>query len=270
MENRILVGTSGYSYGEWVTSGFYPEGTRSGAMFGEYAKVFPVTELNYTWYQMPRRQAVESMAALAPPGFLVAAKLNRRLTHEIEESEWRGHAGQFRDGISPLVQSGRLVAVLIQFPPSFTRVTASRRYLGALLSELEGLPLAVEFRHVSWADEKVFEEFSRRRVTLVAVDTPALPRLFPRLDVVTNPDLFYVRFHGRNLSGWRSGNMQQQFDYDYSDAELREWSDSIIPSMAAQAKTGLLFFNNHVRAQAPKNAQRMMALLAQAGLLESG
>jgi hypothetical protein len=38
-------------------------------------------------------------------------------------------------------------------------------------------------------------ELARRRVSLVTVDAPELAGLFPSLDVVTNPDLIYVRFH---------------------------------------------------------------------------
>ena len=55
---RLLVGTSGYSYGEWVDAGFYPPGTKSGKMLPVYARTFPITELNYTWYQMPKQMAV--------------------------------------------------------------------------------------------------------------------------------------------------------------------------------------------------------------------
>jgi uncharacterized protein YecE (DUF72 family) len=100
----------------------------------------------------------------------------------------------------------------------------------------------------------------------VGVDEPDLPGLFPPLDVVTNPDLFYVRFHGRNAKGWRSGNMQLQFDYSYSDDELRQWVENKIEPMSARTRRGILFFNNHVRAQAPQNAQRMVKLLQQRGL----
>ena len=63
--------------------------------------------------------------------------------------------------------------------------------------------------------------------------------------------------------------MQNQFDYDYSDAELSEWIDKRIMNMADQAKAGYLLFNNHVRGQAPKNAQVMMRLLRQAGLVDA-
>jgi uncharacterized protein YecE (DUF72 family) len=51
---RLRVGTSGYSYAEWVNTGFYPPGTRSGQMLPLYAQTFPITELNFTWYQMPK------------------------------------------------------------------------------------------------------------------------------------------------------------------------------------------------------------------------
>lgn len=36
--------------------------------------------------------------------------------------------------------------------------------------------------------------------------------------------------------------------------------------MSRQAQRGVLFFNNHVRAQAPRNAERMAELLKDRGL----
>jgi uncharacterized protein YecE (DUF72 family) len=200
-ECRLLVGTSGYSYAEWVDAGFYPPGTSSSRMLPLYARRFPIVELNYTWYQMPRADAVERLGRRGPQGFYFTAKLTRTLTHEVDPSRWRSDAERYRRGIVPLLQSGQLKAVLVQLPPSFDRRPANRRYLAALLDILEGLPLAVEFRHVSWAVDRVFEGLRQRRVALVNVDVPPLPHLFPSLDVVTCPELFYVRFHGRNTAG---------------------------------------------------------------------
>jgi uncharacterized protein YecE (DUF72 family) len=262
---RLFVGTSGYSYTEWADAGFYPPGTKSGKMLPLYARHFPVTELNYTWYQMPRAEAIERQRKLSPPGFLFAAKLTRTLTHEIDPHNWSEQALLYRNGVSPLMQAGQLLSVLIQFPPSFTRTPPNRKHLAVLLDRLYGMPLAVEFRHRSWATDPVFAELQRRKVTLVSVDEPDLPDLFPALDVVTNPDLFYVRFHGRNARSWRSGNMQHQFDYSYSDEQLHEWAEEKIKPMTSQANRGVLFFNNHVRAQAPENAGRMAGLLAEKG-----
>lgn len=263
---QLRVGTSGYAYSEWIEAGFYPAGTASDRMLPLYAQHFSSTELNYTWYQMPRPGAVDRQRRHVPATFIFTAKLTRTLTHDIDPKTWPEQAALYRDGIAPLSQSGQLAAVLIQLPPYFSRTPGRRRQLAALLNALEGLPMAVEFRHRSWVNDRVFDELARRRVTLVNVDIPDLPGLFPALDIVTHPDLFYIRFHGRNARGWRSGNMQQQFDYNYSEAELLAWVREKIIPMTRHAKQGVLFFNNHVRAQAAANARKMIQLLKQEGL----
>ncbi len=247
----IFIGTSGYSYTEWVDSGFYPTGTRAPDMLPLYARTFPVVELNYTWYQMVRAEAISRMIIKAPESFLFAAKLTRTLTHE-RDRDPQQELKAYRKGIEPLRK--QLAAILIQLPPYFKWTPANRRYLAELLDGLQGLPLAVEFRHVSWARDSVFAELERRQVTLVTVDAPELPGLFPCLDVVTNPALLFIRFHGRNQMGWKSGNMQKKFDYSYTKTELEEWNRRYLTPMRSRANRGILFFNNHVRAQAPANA----------------
>ena len=261
----LFIGTCGYSYAEWIDSGFYPDGTHSSNMLAHYTDAFNATELNYTWYQMPKAPAIERMCTGVPEDFRFAAKLTRTMTHEIKKGQWPGEVALFRDGIAPLVRHGKLLCILIQLPPYFQRTPKFRQYLAALLDELAGLPLAVEFRHDSWAHDKVFSELARRNVSLVCVDEPELPGLFPRLDAVTSTDLFYVRLHGRNSAGWRSGNMQKQFDYNYNDWELKALADVIRTAMMPEAQTGGIFFNNHVRGQAPQNALRLASLLCGPG-----
>ena len=265
-QSRIFVGTSGYSYTEWAEAGFYPAGIKSDAMLSHYARHFPITELNYTWYRMPRAETIAGQIRKAPPGFRFAAKLTRTLTHEIDPDSWPAEARQYRDGIAPLVQSNQLAAILVQLPPGFDRTRTNRQHLAAPLDALAGLPVAVEFRHRSWVNDRVFQELERRGVCLVGIDAPALTHLFPPLDIVTSPDLFYVRFHGRNARGWGSGRKQLQFDYDYATAELQAWITERIVPMCEKAHTGILFFNNHVRAQAPANARKMVSLLKAEGL----
>jgi uncharacterized protein YecE (DUF72 family) len=259
---RLRIGTSGYSYAEWTEAGFYPPGTRAGHMLSLYARRFSTTELNFTWYQMPKADALRRMQAQVPDSFRFAVKLTRTMTHEIDPETWPDGVRAFRDGIAPLILAGQLAAVLVQLPPSFRRSPDNRRYLARLLDALGGLPLAVELRHASWAADKVFADFEARGIALVAVDVPDLPGLFPPTDVVTRPDLLYVRLHGRNVRGWRSGKMHQQFDYDYTDDELQGWIETRLRPMIRQARAGVVYFNNHVRAQAPRNAERLVDLLA--------
>ena len=262
---RLYVGTSGYSYTEWTEAGFYPPGSGGVDLIAWYARCFSVTELNHTWYQLPRAETIERQRRQVSLHFRFAAKLTRSLTHEIDFQRRPALASGFRDGIAPLTQSGQLAAILVQLPPTFDRTLRHRRLLAALLDLLCDLPLAVEFRHRSWADDRVLQELERRRIALVVADGPQLPDRFPVLAAVTNPELFYIRFHGRNARGWRSGNMQKQFDYNYGIEELHDWSAATIPKMASRAHTGIIFFNNHVRAQAPQNARMLIEQLATQG-----
>jgi uncharacterized protein YecE (DUF72 family) len=48
---------------------------------------------------------------------------------------------------------------------------------------------------------------------------------------------------------------------------LREWADKTITPMTRHAGSGVIFFNNHVRAQAPKNARRLISQLIEKSLL---
>lgn len=259
-DSPLYIGTCGFSYPEWINTGIYPSGTKSAQMLSLYSRLFPVVELNYTWYQMIRAEAMERMLTGLDSALLFCAKLTRTMTHEISEN-WSDQAGQFLHGVRPLMRSKRLLAVLVQLPPSFRRTPENRSYLAHLLDSLQALPLAVEFRHRSWAHDSVFKSLEQRRITLVSVDVPALPDLFPALDIVTNPDFFYLRLHGRNLQGWRSGSKQQQFDYNYTTDELEEWGQKRIPKMRWACGKGIILFNNHVAGQAVRNAQAMADLL---------
>lgn len=266
LDARVLyVGTSGYSYPEWVDAGFYPQGTKQAQMLNLYLERFSAVELNYTWYQMPKAEGIERQRRQTPPTFRFAAKLTRTLTHEVT-ADWRKQADAYRDGIVPLVEARQLAAVLIQLAPDFTYTIANRRYLAALLKALQGLPLAMEFRHISWAQTRVYAELTRQRVALVAVDAPALPQIFPAVAEVTHPDWFYIRFHGRNAKGWQSGQAEQKFHYDYAEGELTESLEQRIVAMNSRAPTGYVFFNNHYGGLAPKNALRFKTLAHKYGL----
>lgn len=56
--------------------------------------------------------------------------------------------------------------------------------------------------------------------------------------------------------------MQKKFDYDYGEAELQQWCERYLASMAQRSDQGIIFFNNHVRSQAPRNARLLFSLIA--------
>jgi uncharacterized protein YecE (DUF72 family) len=259
---RVLIGTSGYSYDDWVGP-VYPEGTRKQDFLGLYAAEFPIVELNFSYYQQPSARTLERMLAATPSPFQFALKAHRSMTHEIGPT-WEQDITAFREGLAPLQESGRLAAVLAQFPNGFAYTPESRTRLARLCDALKGLPLAVEFRRAEWQREQVTAGLRERGVALVSVDEPALPGLMAPTAETTGP-FGYVRLHGRNAKNWWTGDNASRYDYLYAPSELSEWTERI-RALLARAPTVLLFFNNHWRGNAARNAREMRLILEAEGL----
>jgi uncharacterized protein YecE (DUF72 family) len=218
---------------------------------------------------MPKAANLERMLATGGPHLTFSIKAYRSLTHVINPSSWERDAKIYREAIDPVLQAGRLEAVLFQFPPKFTYDADKRRYLGRLLTYFKEVPLAVEFRTPEWYTSRVMEGMRKRGVSLVSLDMPELPELPPLMDVVTAP-FAYIRLHGRNGEAWHGSDEVARYDYFYRDSELEAWADRI-KRIAVQADRILIYFNNHARGQAVKNAQTLAAILDKAGLFsESG
>ena len=108
-EQAVCIGTCGFSYPEWIETGVYPAGTKSAHMLTLYSELFPVVELNYTWYQMPKVEPLLRMVNRVSPSFLFTAKLTRTMTHEVSD-EWQKQARLYCQGVEPLLDSGHLLA----------------------------------------------------------------------------------------------------------------------------------------------------------------
>src|SRR3990170_8458163 len=65
----IRLGTSGFSYDDWVGA-FYPPGLPKREWLAYYAREFDTVELNVTYYRIPDRRPVVGWAERTPPGFL--------------------------------------------------------------------------------------------------------------------------------------------------------------------------------------------------------
>lgn len=254
----ILVGTSGYSYREWVGP-VYPEKTRQSEYLAVYATMFPVVELNFSFYRQPEPAMLERMVSTSRGKIGFTVKAFRELTHEVSAGRFEAVVNQFRQEIQPLRQADKLDCVLLQFPYSFHYTRPNREYLAKLIDRMAAFPLAVEFRNSEWFHDRVFEGLRRFGVSVVSVDEPRLPKLPPPVEDVTAP-LAYVRMHGRNAKQWWDGQDGIRYDYNYSDDELREWLPRIA-AIAEKAAKLLVFFNNHWRGQAAQNAKRLTELI---------
>ena len=277
----ISIGTSGYSFADWVGS-FYPPGTRSGEFLGYYATQFDCVEVNSTYYGIPAPRVLESMEKKTPAGFRFIVKLNQAMTHEYSAEP--ALYEKFLDVLEPLKAAGKYHGLLAQFPWAFRRDERSKAHLELLRERLPDEPLWVEFRHDSWMHPKLAAWLSERALGYCIVDEPALPGLVPPVTHVTN-GIAYVRFHGRNATHWwgstgrvpggaslareaaaparsapKARGDQLRYDYNYSERELMEWVKRI-NELAKQAKQTYLFFNNCHAGQAARNAKLMEELL---------
>lgn len=254
---EILIGTSGYYYQDWVGP-VYPENTKKEEFLGYYSRIFPFCELNFSYYQMPRRSRLINLMNSSPKDFRFAVKAHKSLTHE-RSPHPEEYASEFYHAVTALADENRLAAVLLQFPYSFHHTTENRKYLAALVDQLKGLPLCVEFRNREWMLEKVYDGFKERGACFVQTDLPELDNLPLPTSTVTS-DIGYIRFHGRNNDNWWDGDNTSRFDYLYNDHELQSWICRI-EEMASKVSSLFIAFNNHHKGQAVQNAMQIYNLL---------
>jgi uncharacterized protein YecE (DUF72 family) len=251
---KIWIGTSGYSYPDWVGE-FYPPGTRSNKMLPYYCRHFPLVELNFTFYRPPTRAMLARLADNTPERFSFLVKLPRSLSHEQSTDDLAG----FRDAVAELQRREQLMGVLCQMPQSTHYEKKSLHWLKKLGDELSDFRPAVELRHHSWWREDLPDWMAAHHLDLVAVDVPDLPALFPR-GWVQSGRRAYVRLHSRNAGNWYHGD-KERYDYSYSDRELLEWVESLRTAARERTEEVLFLFNNCYRGQAVHNADRLRELI---------
>jgi len=198
-KSKIVLGTSGWSFPDWVGP-FYPPGTERGNMLDLYVREFPAVEVNSTYYRIPHWRTFEAIEKKTPPGFEFVVKTHHDVTH-LQSRDPQLYR-DFDRSIRPLREAGKLTGILAQFPYAFRRTPDNEEFLRALPDLLgSDAPLFVEFRHRSWVKDEVFAALERERLGYVSVDEPDLPGLVPPIARTTG-GLAYVRFHGRNKEAW--------------------------------------------------------------------
>ena len=254
----IKIGTCGFSYPEWKGP-FYPEKLPPQQMLAYYARHFSAVEINSTYYHIPPARNMAAMAKRAEGRVEFSVKAHQDMTHF--RDRYAEALPRFREAIGPLREAGRLGCVLAQFPFSFKASPENVEFLRRVAGDLTPDPVVVEFRHVSWITEDTFGLLEDLGLAHCAVDEPRLPNLPPPVVRVTASPA-YVRFHGRNHEKWWThAEAWERYDYLYTEAELSEWLPGI-RSLAAEAETCFVFFNNHARGQAVANATMLASLLA--------
>ena len=289
---RIVVGTS-----SWADPGFveewYPPGLAARERLAWYAERFEAVEVNSTFYAVPERRTVERWVQQTPEGFTFDVKLHKLLSRHAADlkslpTEVRDRANTNERGrveltpeleaamlaetlaaVEPLDEGGKLSAFLLQLSPGFNPKKHALDELEQIVAALAPRPVAIEFRHRGWVEEKRLEDtltwLSEHRAAFVCTDSPQgkAVTMMPPVDAVTRDDLAYFRAHGRNVQGYQSGKtVAERFAWDYGPEELKELAGRA-EGLASDAEIVRVMFNNNRGADAPKAGERMRELLGQ-------
>ncbi len=295
---HIHIGTCGWTE-KTMAALWYPPGVSTPEQrLRYYAARFDTVEVDSPFYALPQRSYAQAWAKRTPDDFVFHIKAYGMMTgHEVDERAMppelrdfphavttRGRVLDpshdmvdasfdiFMDAIEPLAEVGKLGGVLMQFPPFFTALSREQElrnldYIEYAAAKLAPARMLVEFRHPSWVDDAHREPTLRfladRGLTYVSVDAPQFDdrSTMPPLAAVTS-DWSYVRLHGRNQQTWfkRTESSTERFDWDYSDAELREWEPRL-REIAAEADETFVMFNNNAHDYAQRNARQMAEIL---------
>ena len=228
---QMLVGTSGYSYKEWLGR-FYPEKLTARDMLRYYAERFPTVEINNTFYRMPAEAMLARWSQEVPASFAFTLKAPRRITHEKRLREAESDVTEFLRRAAAL--GDKLGMLLFQLPP-FLRKDLPRLqdFLGALPS---GQRVALEFRHASWQDDEVYGALRDRGATLCVTDTDE-----GDTPLVSTSDCGYIRLRRTH----------------YEDGDLRAWVERIA---AERLPRTYVYFMHEDEALGTRFARRLTEL----------
>ena len=295
----VRTGTASWTDPTMTAPGvFYPKGADSAEeRLRHYAAQFPLVEVDATYYALPYKRMAEAWAERTPPEFRFdvkahalmtgqpteVARLPKAIREELpaDQKDKKRIYGKdlpkelmdavyesFQEGLAPVIEAGKLGAVFLQFPKW---VFPSNEARDVILENREklGLPVAVEFRHGSWFNEKNAERTVRflqdNKIPYVAVDEPqGFKSSVPPVVVETSPELAVFRFHGRNAENWEKKGIppSERFRYLYDEDELGDWLPQIT-AVARKTKETHAVFNNCFSNYGTTNARELAKLLAE-------
>lgn len=233
MAPAIRIGTSGFSYKEWL-GGFYPPKLAGPKMLAYYAERMPTVEINYTFRAMPRRTMLEGWRAQTPENFRFALKAPQRITHWARLKNVEEPMAHFIETAGAL--GDRLGPVLFQLPPGFKCDLGLLRDFAAPLAGR--VRAAFEFRDSSWFGDGLLQTLRDAGAALCIAESDKLASPIER-----TAQFVYLRLR------------KEAYDLP----ALREWARRI--TGFANDGAEVLVYLKHEQS-APELAQRLTELVA--------
>ena len=246
MSKHLHIGMSGWSYWDWKGH-FYPEKMKSTDWLAHYALSFDTTEVNSSFYRLPRAKTVLTWASKVPDGFKLCPKMSKYLTHIQKLKDPEEPLERFFEVFAPVNEL--LGPVLVQLPPSLKfDVALVTAFFEVLRTQYAEYTFALEARNETWLAKEAIDLLKEYRVTWVISQSGVG---FPYLEAVTARDI-YVRFHGP----------EKLYSSSYTDDMLHEYALKF-KKWIKHGHTVWVYFNNTMRGVAIENARtldRMMKL----------
>lgn len=232
------IGCSGFYYRDWKGP-FYPLDLPQNKWFNYYCDHFSTIELNGTFYRFPQLSTLQNWHRKSPAGFRFAVKAPRAITHFKKFNDTTDLITRFYDTLENGLKE-KLGPVLFQLPPSFSY---NDERLNRIMNSLNpSFKNVVEFRHVSWWNQNVYNKLTDHGVTFCGMSHPLLPDT-----VIQNTDSVYYRFHG----------VPNVYRSRYSTEFLRHIVNSITQNN--NTNEAWCYFNNDYNAIGVVNAKEMIA-----------
>ncbi len=258
---KIRIGPAGWSYTDWQGVVYPPHKSKFDEL-AYLAQFFDTIEINSPFYRIPPPAHAKSWVrrVASNPHFMFTTKIFRSFTHQ-PDARAPGDLSAFKEYLDPLASSGRLGAILLQFPWSLRNTPEAIARLEALFSDFADYPKALEVRHASFQTDDFFAFLDEHDVAWVNLDQPLFHESVKPADIATGP-VGYVRLHGRNYEKWFAhAESWERYNYLYSPEELEPWVGRI--ESIARHKDTYAITNNHFRGQAIVNAVDLEVALGQ-------
>ena len=261
----IRYGPAGWMYKDWEGIVYPATASKGFDQLKFISSFFDTVEINSSYYGPPLPKTSSNWLRRVGDNsrFRFTAKLWKRFTHERDTAWTTEEVDQVRAGFDVLMESGRLGAVLLQFPWSFKRTEENREWLGDVVRTFSLYPLVVEVRHKSWLAPEFLSALIENGVGFVNIDQPLFhDSIGPSARVTSH--VGYVRVHGRNYQEWfrDKAPVEQRYNYLYTADELAPWAERT-KEIAADPTTREVYVvtNNHYKGKAVANALMLKSMV---------
>ena len=262
---EVRFGPAGWMYKDWEGIVYPKPNPPDFDQLAYIANFFDTVEINSSFYGPPaaKTSRLWVQRVSANQDFRFTAKLWKRFTHERGKAWTRSEVSNVRSGFDVLMDSGKLGAVLLQFPWSFKRTEENQEWLGDVTRTFSAYPLVVEVRHSSWLTPDFFRMMVEEGIGFVNIDQPLFRNSIGPTAHATS-HVGYIRVHGRNYSDWfrKKAPVEQRYNYLYRADQLEPWVERT-KEVAADPATREVYVvtNNHYKGKAVANALMMKSMM---------